>query len=273
MSATGLAAGPASPSRRWRARVADVAWPLGTALAALAVWEVGIRAFGVPEFILPAPSVVLGEVVREWDRLLDHGLVTLWAVLAGFGLAVAIGAPLAFLIVYAPWFEKATYPLLVFSQTIPKISIIPVFVVWFGFGLVSKLLVAFLVCFFPIVIDSAVGLRSVPGEAVDLIRSMGGSRLEVFLRVRVPNALPYFFSGLKVAVTLALVGAVVGEFVGSTKGLGFLIVQASGLLNNRLVFAAILVLSALGVALFYVIDVLERILLPWHVTRRVEYTP
>jgi NitT/TauT family transport system permease protein len=246
---------------------------VGTVLVALLAWEAGIHLFRVPEFVLPAPSVVLREVLLEWDRLLDHGIATVWAVLGGFVLAVAIGAPLAFLIVYAPWFEKAMYPLLVFSQTVPKISIIPVFVVWFGFGLTSKLLVAFLVCFFPVVIDTVVGLRSVPQEAVDLIRSMGGSRLEVFRRVRIPSALPYFFSGLKVAVTLALVGAVVGEFVGSTRGLGFLIVQASGMMKNRLVFAGILVLSAIGIVLFYLVELLERILIPWHVTRRVEYTP
>ncbi|MBI4277464.1 MAG: ABC transporter permease [Armatimonadetes bacterium] len=251
----------------------SIGWPGLTVIGTLALWEIGVRAFRVPEFVLPTPSAVLAEVWREQDRLLGNAVVTLWAVLAGFGLGVAVGAPLAFLIVYSRTFERAVYPLLVFSQTIPKISIIPVFVVWFGFGLLPKVLIAFLICFFPVVIDTVVGLRSVPPEAVDLIRSMGGSRMDVFTRVRIPNALPYFFSGLKVAVTLALVGGVVGEFVGSTSGLGFLIVQASGLLNNRLVFAGILVLSAIGVVLFYAVDLLERLLLPWHVTRRVEFTP
>jgi len=254
-------------------RIGEIAWPTSTVVTALLLWEVAVRGFRVPEFVLPPPSVILIELWVQQGRILGNAITTLWAVLAGFGVAVAVGAPLAFLTVYSGPFEKAIYPLLVFSQTIPKIAIIPVFVVWFGFGILPKVLIAFLICFFPVVIDTAIGLRSVQPEAVDLIRSMGGSRMDVFTRVRIPNALPYFFGGLKVAITLALVGAVVGEFVGSTSGLGFMIVQASGLLNNRLVFAGILVLSFIGIVLFYAIDVLERLLLGWHVSRRAEYTP
>lgn len=242
-------------------------------LAAVLLWELGVRAFDVPEFVLPAPSGILAEFWLQRSQLMQASLVTLWAVLAGFGLAVVVSVPLAFLIVFSRHFEKAVYPLLVFSQTIPKIAIIPVFVVWFGFGVLPRVLVAFLICFFPIVIDSVVGLRSVQPEAIDLIKSMGGSKFEVFRRVRVPNALPYFFAGLKVAMTLAVVGAIVGEFVGSTSGLGFIIVQASGFLNTRLMFAAILAISLIGVALFYVIDLLERLLVPWHITKRTEFAP
>ncbi|MGH9118795.1 MAG: ABC transporter permease [Acidimicrobiales bacterium] len=264
-------AGPTSHSRkagRLRASVSAVGWPLGTTLVAIVLWELGVRVFDVPQYVLPAPSQVLITILDERVRLYENGLVTLWAVLAGFALAIAVSVPLALLIVYSKLFERAVYPLLVFAQTVPKISVAPIFIVWFGFGVTPKVLIAFLICFFPIVIDTAIGLRSVQPEMVDLIRSMGGSRLEVFRRVRIPNALPYFFSGLKIAVTLAVVGAVVGEFVGSTKGLGFVLIQASSFLNARLLFAAIVVLTLIGVALFYLVDYLERLLVPWHVTRR-----
>lgn len=246
------------------------AWPGLTAAAIFVLWEFGVRLFEIPEYILPAPTVILQELWFERILLVENGVITLWAIVAGFALAVAVSVPLALLIVYSKSFEKAVYPLLVFSQTVPKIAIAPVFVVWFGFGVLPKVLIAFLICFFPVVIDTVVGLRSVQPEALQLIRSMGGSKWEIFRRVRIPNALPYFFSGLKVAITLAVVGAVVGEFVGSSDGLGFVILQASSQLDNRLLFAAILVLTLIGVVLFYLVDLLEKIFVPWHVTRRAE---
>lgn len=250
----------------------DTIWPLGAVVVLLLAWEICVQLFDVPSYVLAAPSSVAIELVAEWDELWTHSLATLWAVLAGFGLAIIVSVPLAFAVVYSKFLEKTIYPLLIFSQTVPKIAIVPLFVVWFGFGVLPKVLIAFLICFFPIVIDTIVGLRSVPPESVDLIRSMGGTRLESFRRVRVPNALPYFFSGLKVAATLAVVGAVVGEFVGSTRGLGFVIVQASSFLNSELLFAAIFLLTLIGVALFYLIAVLERAFVPWHVTQRSEHT-
>lgn len=269
-AASPTAATPPSSGGGQHARRAltDVAWPVGTVAALLLVWEIGVRAFEVPEFVLPPPSGIAAELWGERALLADNGLATLWAVLGGFGLAIAVSVPLAFLIVYSPVLEKAVYPLLVFSQTVPKIAIAPLFIVWFGFGVLPKVLIAFLICFFPVVIDTVIGLRSVSPEMLDLVRSMGGSRLEAFRRIRVPNALPYFFSGLKIAITLAVVGAIVGEFVGSTRGLGFVIVQASSFLDNRLLFAAVLVLTLIGVVLFYLVDLLERLLVPWHVTRR-----
>lgn len=251
-------------------RTLDWLWPVGTAFATLVVWELAVRLLEVPEFVLPAPTAVLHEFWIKRGDLAASGLVTLRAIVAGFLLAIATSVPLALLIAYSRPFEKAVYPLLVFSQTIPKVAVAPVFVVWFGFGSLPKILIAFLICFFPIVIDTVIGLRSVQPEAVKLIRSMGGSKAEVFRRVRIPHSLPYFFSGLKIAVTLAVVGAVVGEFIGSSTGLGFTIVEASGFLRNRLLFAAILVLTLIGVALFYVVAFLERLLLPWHVTQRSE---
>jgi NitT/TauT family transport system permease protein len=249
----------------------EAIWPLGAVLILLVAWEMGVRILDVPSYVLAPPTAIVVELFAEWDNLWMHSLATLSAVLAGFGLGIIVSVPLAFAIVYSKLLEKTVYPLLIFSQTVPKIAIVPLFIVWFGFGVLPKVLIAFLICFFPIVIDTIIGLRSVPPESVDLIRSMGGSRLESFRRVRIPNALPYFFSGLKVAITLAVVGAVVGEFVGSTRGLGFVIVQASSFLNSELMFAAIFLLTLIGVALFYLVDLIERALVPWHVTRRSEH--
>jgi len=257
-------------ARSWPDRLSSWAWPSLTALGALFIWEAAVRVFDVPEFVLPTPSAVLEELWLERAQLFSQGAITLRAILLGFGLGIGVGVPAALLITYSRIFDKAVYPLLIFSQTIPKIAVAPVFIVWFGFGLLPKVLIAFLICFFPIVIDTVIGLRSVEPNAIDLIRSMGGSRAEAFRRVRIPHALPYFFSGLKIAITLAVVGAVVGEFVGSTTGLGFLIVEASGFLKNRLLFGAIIVLTVIGVALFYMVNLIERLMLPWHVTQRTE---
>ena len=166
-------------------------------------------------------------------------------------------------------FDKFITPILLFFQTVPKIAIAPLFLVWFGFGPFPKVLVAFLISFFPIVIDTAIGLRSISPEMIDLARSMGATKLQIFMRFRMPTALPYFFGGLKVAATLAVVGAVVGEFVGADRGLGYLLLVSNSNLDTPLLFASIVALTALGLILFYIIEVLEHFLIPWHVSRRV----
>lgn len=259
---------------RFQRFVRYIAWPVGVTAAMLVLWEVASRAFNIPEFVLPPPSEILTEFWLARGSLLGHSIATFNAVVVGFLLATLLALPLAFAIVLWRPFERAVYPLLVASQTIPKIAIVPLLVVWFGFGWLPKLILAMLISFFPIVIDTTVGLRSVPPAAVDLIRSMGGSRWDVFRYVRIPTSLPYAFSGFKIGVTLAVVGAVVGEFVGSTQGLGVMIVRASGVLNTPLVFAGIIALSILGVALFYIVVALERIFVSWHVSQRsTEFTP
>lgn len=271
-------AGAAGPSPRRRGRYRRMARnslsPLLTALVLLLVWEAATRALDVPEFVIPPPSGILAEFWVERANILRHFLATLNAVVTGFLLATLLALPLAFGIVLWRAFERAVYPILVASQTVPKIAVVPLLVVWFGFGHLPKLILALLISFFPIVIDTTVGLRSVPPAAVDLIRSMGGSRWDVFRYVRIPTSLPYMFSGLKIGITLAVVGAVVGEFVGSTEGLGVMIVRASGVLNTRLVFAGIIGLSLLGILLFYVVVAFERVFVSWHASQRsTDFTP
>lgn len=252
--------------RRWR-------WPSSLdstllGLALLVAWEIGVRAGDVPAYLLPPPSAILARIVTDYRLLLANTAVTANEVLIGFGLAIVVSIPLAAVLAQFRSLERALYPILVASQTIPKVAIAPLVVVWFGFGLLPKILIAFLICFFPILIDALIGFRSTPKEVIWLARSMGASRRRIFLNFQVPAALPNIFAGLKVASTLAVVGAVVGEFVAADKGLGYQLIVANGLLDVVLSFAILVVLSILGIVLFAAIDMLERWLLPWHVSHR-----
>jgi NitT/TauT family transport system permease protein len=255
-----------------RGPASDLAWlPLIITIGmVILIWQFGVQLLHVPNYILPLPSAVAISLWTEHALLLQNAVVTSQEILAGFALAVVFSVPVAILIVAYRTFERALYPLIVFSQTVPKIAIAPLFVVWFGFSSLPKILTTFLICFFPIVLDAVLGLRSVSSESVDLLRSMGASKPRTFWELRLPASLPYILSGMKVAITLAVVGAVVGEFVGSTDGLGFVLLQASGSLNTALLFASIIVLTLIGLILYYVLECLERFLIPWHVTQRQE---
>ncbi|MCL6641596.1 MAG: ABC transporter permease [Candidatus Rokubacteria bacterium] len=200
--------------------------------------------------------------------MLAHAGVTLYETLAGFALSVAVGTPLAVAIVYSPVLRWAIYPLLVVAQAIPKVAIAPVLLLLLGAGEVSKVVVAFLVAFFPIVVDTATGLAATPPELLDLSRSYRAGALKTFLKVRFPMALPFFFSGLKVAVTLSVIGAVVGEFVGSDRGLGYVIVSATSYWKSNLAFGAMLLLAVMAVGLFALVEAVERLVCPWYVFTR-----
>jgi NitT/TauT family transport system permease protein len=244
--------------------------PWLTVAAVVILWQIVVVTFRVPEYLLPTPTGIVSAMVLEWKYLAFHTWVTLYEILWGFALSVLVGIPLAMLIVYSPAFERAVYPLLVASQSVPKIAIAPLLIFWAGIGIFPKVLVAFAIAFFPIVIDTVAGLRAVEPEMLHLARSMGAGEGRIFLKIRMPNALPNIFAGLKVAVTLAVVGAIVGEFIQADQGLGYALQQATAVLNTRLGFAAILVLAAIGIALFVAIDVLEHWLTPWSAARRSE---
>ena len=232
-------------------------------LAILAVWELIVRLFNVPIYIIPAPSAIIATIISQYPILLQNSVATLGEILAGFGLSVAVGVPLAIAIAYSRFMERVLYPILVSSQTVPKIAVAPLFIVWFGFGTLPKVIVAFLIAFFPIVIDSVVGLRSTEPEMIYLVRSMGASGWQTFTKIRLPKALPSIFGGFKIAIALAVVGAIVGEFVGADTGLGYLLMVANGNVNTRLLFATITVLTLIGVVLFFIVEVAERLLMPW----------
>jgi NitT/TauT family transport system permease protein len=190
------------------------------------------------------------------------------AIMGGFVLSVVIGIPLATVIVFSRFAERMLYPPMIASQAIPKVAIAPLFVVWMGFGVMPKIWIAFLIAFFPVVIDTVVGLRSVQPEMLQLGRSMGGGTLRVFLKLRLPNALPNIFAGLKVAIALAVVGAITGEFVGSQSGLGYLLTSASGQMDTALVFAVLVVISVIATLLFMIIEAVEKLVIPWHSSMR-----
>src|SRR5258706_5023592 len=243
--------------------------PVAGILVFLAIWQAGVMLSGVPAYLLPAPTEIAQTFIDELPRLLWHGWITTYEMLLGYFLAVAIAIPLAIAITSSQRFDQFVMPTMLFFQIIPKVAIAPLFLVWFGVGPTPKVLVAFLISFFPIVIDAAVGLRSMSAEMRDLARSMGASRWQVFAQFRLPTSLPYLFSGLKVAATLAVAGAVVGEFVGADKGLGYLLLVTNSNMETALMFATIVALTIIGLVFFYAVEFVEKLLIPWHVTHRV----
>jgi NitT/TauT family transport system permease protein len=244
--------------------------PLVAIAAALALWAAAVAIFSIPDYLLPSPQAVAACIAKEWPLLWKHGIYTLASVLTGFAASIAIGVPIAFCIVLSRSIERLAMPFLVMSQTIPKVAIAPILVVWLGFGILPKIAIVFLISFFPIVVSTVVGLKSVETDMVDLVRSMGARTAKIMLRVRAPSALPQMFAGFKIAVCLAVVGAIVGEFVGSDRGLGYLLLTSTGTLDGPLIWAALLVLIAMGMALFAVVSRIERLAIPWHVSVRVE---
>jgi NitT/TauT family transport system permease protein len=249
-------------------RLRSVLLPVGVLAGVLVVWEITWRLFDIPRFVVPLPSGIIAET-WEWRwYLLGHTGVTLYETLGGFALSIVVGTPLAVVIVYSPTLRSAVYPLLVVTQAVPKVAIAPVLLLLLGAGQTSKVVVAFLVAFFPIVVDTATGLAATPPELLDLSRSYRASALKTFVKVRFPMALPFFFSGLKVAVTLAVIGAVVGEFVGSDQGLGYVIVSATSYWKSNLAFGAMLLLAVMAISLFALVELVERLVCPWYAFSR-----
>jgi NitT/TauT family transport system permease protein len=258
----------AGASARWGARLAPHLYPLVSIVAIVTLWEAACHALAIPRYILPAPSAIAVELWKQRWVLLENSVPTLGVIVLSFLLAILIGLPLAMLIVWSNSLKLALYPILVSSQTVPKVAIAPLFVLWLGYGIFPKVLVTFLICFFPITIDAVVGLRSVPLETLLLARSIGASGWKTFIKIKLPHALPNIFAGLKVAITLAVVGSIVAEFVGADRGLGYILMSATGNLETTFLFADLVVLVVLGMALYLAIEGLESALIPWHVSKR-----
>ena len=258
--------------RALRDRLLNIFLPATAVVVVVALWAAAVSLFRIPEYLLPAPQDVVLRLLKDWDSLMRNGAYTLFAVLAGFLASVVIGLPLAFAIVVSRTMERVSMPFFVMSQTIPKVAIAPVLVVWLGFGILPKIAIVFSMCVFPIVVSTVVGLKSVESDMIDLVRSMGASTGRIMLRVRTPAALPQIFAGFKIAICLAVVGAVIGEFVGSDKGLGYLLLTATGSLDGTLIWAALFVLIFGGVALFAIVSKIERLVIPWHISIRAEET-
>ena len=219
--------------------------------------------FNVPAVVLPGPWQVAVAMVEYAGILTSEAWVTLLECIYGFVLAMGIGIPIAVVMTYSRIANLMFYPLLVASQSIPKVAIAPILLVWFGTGIESKLAMAFVIAFFPAVVDTATGLRSTSPELLELARSLQCSRLQTFFKIQLPSALPSIFSGAKIAVTLAVIGAVIGEFIGSNEGLGNLLLTANSQLNSALVWASLVVLSVLGMLLYGAVVLAEKIMMPW----------
>lgn len=250
-------------SSHLRGRIADVSLPIITVCGILLAWEAICWLSAIPTYLLPPPSDVLTVLLQRSDLLLYHTMITTGEIVGGFMLSIIIGVVLALLISSFKLFERAVFPLLIVSQAVPKAALAPLFIVWFGFGWEPKVIVVVLISFFPIVIDLVAGIRSVPASMHKLAKSMGASRVDTLRKFIIPHALPHFFSGLKVAITLAVAGAIIGEFVGADRGLGYLLLFANGQLDTNLLFATIVILSLLGVFLFYLLLVIEYLCMPW----------
>jgi putative hydroxymethylpyrimidine transport system permease protein len=239
-------------------------WPLALLAAAVGVWELVVRAARVPDYLLPAPSAIAASLGSDRGLLASATLVTLREVVLGYLLAVALALMLAVLLHFSDALRHALLPILVLSQTVPTVLLAPLLAILLGYGITPKLVVVAIVCFFPIVVNTVDGLRSTDAELVQMMRTLHGSRLAIFRRVEVPGALPAVFSGARIAATYAAVGAVFGEWAGSSAGLGFVMLQAQPALLTARIFAAVLILCALALALYAVVALAERLLVPWN---------
>jgi NitT/TauT family transport system permease protein len=251
--------------RSWltSSRTAAVLLPVVGLILALALWWIATIVFSIDSYLLPNPGQVVTTFLDQPGYLLQHTWTSLLETVEGFVLSIIVGVPVALLIVRSLVVERLLYPLLLALNSIPKIAIAPLLVVWFGFGQWPKVLLVLLVCFFPIVISTASGMKSTPAELVELLRSLNASKTQEFFKLRLQYALPQIFTGLKVAISLAVIGSVIAEFVGATSGLGYVITSSGASADTALAFAAMTLLSILAIVLFYGLVLLEHLLLPW----------
>lgn len=247
-----------------RTLLANYALPLLTLLGTLVLWEAAARLLRIPIWLVPAPSDIVAALLERGGGLWMHVWITFYETMLGFLLAIVLGVPLAVLIVHSRLLGNAVYPLILITQSVPKVAFAPILLIWLGYGDIPKVLIAFLVAFFPVVVDTATGLRSPAPQILDLARQLSASQFQIYAKIRFPSALPHFFYGLKVAITLSVIGAVIGEFVGSEQGLGFLVIQATSHFKTPLAFGAMSLLALMAIVLFFAVVAVERILCPWY---------
>jgi NitT/TauT family transport system permease protein len=235
-------------------------------LLLLGVWQFAVSVLGVSEFTLPAPAKVGEELVATLgsEPIWHHIWITVWEVVVGFGLALVSGVAVGAILGRIEWLERAMQPAMVAFQVIPKVAFIPLFVIWFGFGSTSKIIMAAILAFFPIMLNVLLGVRSVDPGHRDVMRSLGASRWATFRNLELPSTLPYVFAGAEVGIVFAVIGAIVGEYLGGSEGLGYLVVQSLNALDAPQLFAVIVLLAVLGSLLFFAVTVAKRSTIPWH---------
>ena len=243
--------------------------PLAIMVGILGLWEAYVRIFDVQKWLLPAPTVIIQTMADDAGLLTHHTVTTVVEVVVGFAMALAAGVILASVIALSKTIERAIYPFVIASQTIPIIVIAPLLLIWIGYGLAPKFIVVALIAFFPIVVNTVDGLKSVDPDSVRLMRTLGANRRQIFMKLQLPTSLPFLFSGAKIAVAVSVIGAVIGEWVGSSQGLGYLMIRSKPQFLTERVFAAIFVLSLMGITLFALVGLVERLSIPWwHNERR-----
>ena len=237
--------------------------PWLTAVSFFLLWELACRAFHIPVFILPAPTEAVAALVEFWPAIWPNAGHTLFTTLLGFAIAVGFGVALGVVVGASPFAYRALNPLLVGFNSIPKVAVVPILVLWFGIGTVPAVITAFLTAFFPISVNVAAGIATMEPELQDVLRSLGASRLDILHRVGLPRSLPYFFASLKIAITFAFIGAVISETIASNSGIGYLMLSASSTFRVPLVFAGLLVIAAMGVLMYAVAALFERRYTAW----------
>lgn len=252
-----------------RKRLMDLLIFFATGIFVLVLWQVAVMAFKVPKYILPTPIQVIEALFYYWPIAISQNLgYTLTSIGIGFGITILISVPLAVAISSVSVLEKTVYPLFVVIQLIPKVALAPLFIVWFGFGITSKIVMVFLMSFFPLLVNATTGFKSLNPRLFYVARTMTNSQWKFFWTMRFPAALPDIFTGLKIAVSNATVGAIIGEFVGSNRGLGYLMLRANSDLNVAYMMASLLVLAIVGILLYKLVELIEAFAIPWHVTKR-----
>ena len=244
--------------------LANWIFPIGILVSLVIVWEVLVRVVNVPSWQLPPPSAILDELIVSKDLLFHHTIVTLKEIVVGFSVALVTGLTLAAGIAYSRILERSVYPIIIASQTIPIIAIAPLLLIWVGYGLTPKVIIVALICFYPIAVNTVDGLKSIDPDMISMFRTLGASRFQVFTKLQVPNSLPFMFSGIKIGISVSVIAAVIGEWVGGSEGLGYLITYSQPLFLTARVFAAIFLLSVMGIILFVLGVWIEHLTMPWY---------
>jgi NitT/TauT family transport system permease protein len=238
----------------------------------VAIWEAVVRLFEVRAFLLPAPSVVIADIINSPAFFAAQSWYTTYITLVGFLIALVGGVALAIAIVSSKFLDKTFYTLLIATNSVPKVALAPLLVIWLGTGSAPKFAIAAIIAIFPIVINTTIGLRAIDNDMIDLALSARSSRRDIMMKIRFPNALPSLFAGAKIGISFALIGAIVGEFVAGEKGLGSVILTSQASFNSARAFAAILLLGVIGTVMFYIVEAIENWALPWHISQRSRKT-
>jgi NitT/TauT family transport system permease protein len=251
----------AAAARRRRRLQAWLPWMV--IIGMFVVWEIGVRASGIPQFVLPAPSDIGASMIKWWKPLLDNSWQTLMTTLIGFGFAIVFGLLLGIAIGSSTLLYHGLYPLLIGFNSIPKVAVVPILVIWFGIGTVPAIITAFLISFFPIVVNVATGIATVEPELRDVLRALGARHVDIIRKVGLPRAMPYFFASLKISITVAFVGSIIAETVAANKGIGHLMILASSRFDVPLVFAGLMVTAVMGVVMYVCAVTLENRTTGW----------